>query len=156
MNIDATDRAILYLLQQGNCRQTSTTEIADRVGISSSTVSNRLARLKEEDVLLDYHPQIDYEEAGIPHHILFVCTAPIVDRDEIAEEVIDIADVVNVCELLAGTGNLLVEAVCSDSSGIERVAADLDALAVDIEQSGLVRKEHHEPLAHFGAPLREG
>ena len=153
MNIDATDRAILYLLQQENRRQTSTTEIADRVGISSSTVSNRLSRLKTGDVLVDYHPEIDYEEAGLPHHILFVCTASITDRQQIARDVIDIPDVVSVNELLAGTGNLHVEAVCADSDRIERVAADLDALAVDIEQSGLVREEHHQPLDHFGTTL---
>jgi DNA-binding Lrp family transcriptional regulator len=83
MDVDETDRKILYLLE----KETSTTlthdDIANRIDVSSSTVTNRLQRLRDDEILKGVHPQLDYERAGVPFHVLFVCTVPIEKRKEL-------------------------------------------------------------------------
>lgn len=155
MDLDATDRAILYLLQEESQMRLTHDEIADRIGVSSSTVSNRLRDLEDQGVLRDYRPEIDYEAAGIPHHHLFICTTPIADRKSICQRTIDIAGVVNVRELLTGSGNLHVEVIAMDSSEIERVTEELDALGLEIDSSEILREEYFQPFDQFGSDALE-
>lgn len=64
MSLDDTDKAILYLLQH-DARGITTTEMGDRVGVSASTVRNRIENLEERNVLRGYHPVVDYDKAGL-------------------------------------------------------------------------------------------
>lgn len=153
MELDETDRAILYLLQQEMRTNLSHGDIAEKIDVSSSTVGNRIRQLKEEGILQDYQPKINYEEAGVPHHILFVCTAPIADRKKFAREATEIDGVVNVRELLTGQRNLHVEIVCLDAKSIETVAEELDDLGLEIEMSEILREEYSQPFNHFGSTL---
>lgn len=150
MNLDETDRAILYLLQQADRTRPTNDEIADRIDVSSSTVSNRLQELRDDGVLRQFLPQIDYEAAGIPHHLLFVCTTPIDGRRDICERTIDAHGVVDVRELLTGSRNLHVEVIAMDSAAVERIAEELDALGLEIERSEILRREYHQPFDGFG------
>ncbi|MCU4743740.1 Lrp/AsnC family transcriptional regulator [Halobacteria archaeon AArc-m2/3/4] len=153
MDLDDTDKAILYLLQKETRTSLTHDEIADRIDVSSSTVSNRLQRLKERGILVDYQPKIDYEAAGAPHHVLFVCTAPISQRTELANEAIEIPGVVDIRELLVGTQNLHVEVVCLDTTSVETVAEALDELGLTIDHSEILRREYARPFDHFGSEL---
>ena len=153
MDLDSTDRAILYLLQKEDRTRLTHSEIGERIGVSSSTVSNRLQELEERGILQGHRPVIDYESADIPHHLLFVCTAPIADRGSVCEEAIDVGSVVNVRELLTGTRNLHVEVVATDSAEIERVAEELDALGLEIEHSEILRREFDQPFDQFGSDV---
>lgn len=150
MDVDETDRKILYLLQDENRTTLTHSDIADRIGVSSSTVSNRLNALKDDGILVDYVPVINYEEMDIPHHLLFVCTAPIAKRKELAAQTIDIHRVVCVRELLTGKQNLHVEVVCSSTATIENVAEELDELGLEIEHSEILRREYRQPFNDFG------
>ncbi|WP_222916889.1 Lrp/AsnC family transcriptional regulator [Natrinema sp. SYSU A 869] len=132
MDIDDTDYAILYLLQAETQAGFTHDEIAEQLDVSSSTVSNRIQRLKDEGVLEKFDPVIDYEAAGAPHHILFVCTAPIADRKSLCERVVEVPNVVNTRELLTGSQNLHVEVVGMNSEDIETVAEELDALGLEM------------------------
>lgn len=151
MDIDATDRAILHLLQKENRMRLTNGEIGERIGVSSSTVSNRLQALEDAGVLQGYRPQIDYEAAGIPHRVLLVCTVPIADRTAICNRALDVSGVVNVRELLCGTRNLHVEALAMNAAEIERTAEELDALGIEIETSEILRNERFQPFDQFGA-----
>lgn len=153
MNLDDTGRAILYLLQGENGTSLTHDEIADRIGVSSSTVSNRIQQLEENNVLLGYNAKINYENAGIPHRILFVCTAPIDDRKQIGEAAMEVSHVVNVRELLTGTRNIHVEVVGTDAADIEITTEELDALGFTIEHSEILRREFHQPFDGFGEDL---
>lgn len=155
MDLDATDRAILYLLQEESRMHLTHDEIGARIGVSSSTVSNRIQALRDEGVLEDYRPQIDYEAAGIPHHLLFVCTAPIADRKTICERAIDVQGVVNVRELLTGSQNLHVEVLAMDATAIEATTEELDALGLEIEHSEILRRERFRPFDEFGSEALE-
>ncbi|RKD97936.1 Lrp/AsnC family transcriptional regulator [Halopiger aswanensis] len=156
MDLDATNRAILHLLQRESRSRLTHDEVAEQVGVSSSTVSNRLQDLKERGILQEYRPVIDYERAGVPHHLLFICTAAIADRGPICEQTIEISGVVNVRELLAGTRNLHVEAIAMESGEIERIAEELDALGLEIEGSEILRNEYARPFDGFGREELEG
>lgn len=153
MDLDDTDKAILYLLQKETRTNLTHDEIADRIGVSSSTVSNRLNRLKDDGILVGYQPKIDYEAAGAPHHVLFVCTAPISRRSDLANEALEVPGVVDIRELLVGTQNLHVEVVCVDTTSIETVARKLDEIGLAIDYSEILRREYARPFDHFGSDL---
>jgi len=156
MDLDETDQKILYLLQETSRTTPTHQQIAERIDVSSSTVSNRLNALKEDGVLVDYAPIIDYEKAGIPHRILFVCTAPIKDRNALAEQAISIHGVVGIQELLTGNQNLLVEAVASEAETIENVAQELDDVGLEIELSEILRREYTRPFNDFDSGVSDG
>lgn len=153
MELDETDHAILYLLQAESRAGYTHEEIAEQLDVSSSTVSNRIQRLEEEGVLEKFDPVIDYEAAGAPHHVLFVCTAPVADRKALCERVIEVSNVVHTRELLTGSQNLHVEVVGMDSQDIEAVAEELDALGLEIERSEMLRTEYSRPFDHFGSEV---
>ncbi|WP_226480543.1 Lrp/AsnC family transcriptional regulator [Natrinema amylolyticum] len=153
MDIDSTDHAILYLLQAETQAGFTHDEIAERLDVSSSTVSNRIQRLEEEGILEKFDPVIDYEAAGAPHHILFICTAPIADRKSLCEQVVEVSNVVRTRELLTGARNLHVEVVGMESQDIETVAEELDALGLEIEHSEMLRTEYSRPFDHFGSEV---
>ncbi|MFC6765804.1 Lrp/AsnC family transcriptional regulator [Natrinema soli] len=153
METDSTDHAILSLLQAESRADFTHDEIAERIDVSSSTVNNRIQRLEAEGVLKKFDPVIDYETAGAPHHILFVCTAPIVERKALCKDAIEVPNVVNTRELLTGSQNLHVEAVGMTAEDIEAVTEDLDALGLEINGSESLRTEYSRPFDHFGSEV---
>lgn len=148
--LDEVDRGILHLLQQ-DARNRTTTEIGDAVGVSASTVGNRLQRLEEDGVIDGYHPQIDYHDAGFPLRVLFICSAPIPDREELAATALDAPGVVNVKEIMVGVENLHVEAVATTRDDVTAVGRALDEMGLDVVTEVLVKDEHIQPFDHFGA-----
>lgn len=156
MDIDETDRKILYLLQEESRPDLTHDDIAARIGVSSSTVGNRLNDLKESGVLVGYLPQIDYERAGVPHHVLFICTAPISERGTLGERAIDVHRVVSVQELLSGRRNMHIEAVCLDTSAVEEVATNLHSIGLKVENSEILRRSYSQPFNDFGEELVDG
>ena len=63
-DLDEVDRSILYLLQE-DARGTSAEAMADKVGVSASTIRNRIDQLEDDGIIRGYHPEIDYEAANI-------------------------------------------------------------------------------------------
>lgn len=153
MELDGTDHAILYLLQAESRADFTHDEIAERIDVSSSTVSNRIQRLEDEGVLEKFDPVIDYEKAGAPPHILFVCTAPIPERRDLCERTIELSNVVHARELLTGSQNLHVEVVGMQAGDVESTAEELDGLGLEIERSEMLRTEYSHPYDHFGYEL---
>jgi DNA-binding Lrp family transcriptional regulator len=96
--LDDLDRQILYQLQ-ADARRTSSGDIAERMDVSSSTVRNRIARLEEQGVIRSYHADVDYERAGFQLYTQIVCTAPIPERETLAETALEVSGVVEVQEV---------------------------------------------------------
>lgn len=153
--LDDVDRGILYLLQE-NAREHTTTAIGDRVGVSASTVSNRIEKLKESGVVTGFHPIVDYAETGLEHHLQLHCTAPFEDRDALADEVMGISGVVSVRELVTTQGNLTVEIVGRDRPEIESTLEAIRDIDVRIGDIDLVKGERRRPYNHFGEQFTEG
>ncbi|WP_458208031.1 Lrp/AsnC family transcriptional regulator [Haladaptatus sp. NG-SE-30] len=142
------DRRILHLLQV-DARGTTDAEIGDETDVTGTTVANRIEKLEDQGIIRGYHPDIDYEQADYPLVILFVCTAPLAERSDIADQARDVLGVVNIRETMGGEQNLHVKAVADSTERIERIAQHLDELGLTIHRSDLMAHETVQPWNHF-------
>lgn len=147
--IDDVDQGILYLLQQ-NARTNTTAEIGEKVGVSSSTVANRINRLEERGVIAGYHPILQYSETGMGHHLLVTATVPLPERESLVDDIMDVSGVVSVRELLTNDENLSLEVVGRSQEDIETTLKDLDEVGVHIERMEMLKQQRAQPYNHFG------
>ena len=147
-DLDDIDRSILYLLQR-DARNTTTEEMADRAGVSASTVRNRIAQLEADGIIKGYHPEIDYEAANLPLQLTFVVTAPPSEIEAHSEAIRDIQGIVDVREMLTGRRNIHVDVVGSTTSDITRITDAIHETGVQIESSEMMRRRYVQPFNHF-------
>lgn len=147
--IDDVDKGIIYLLQQ-DARKRTVADIGEQVGVSSSTVTNRIDRLEERGVIKGYHTIVDYTKAGLGHHLQVTATVPIPERERLVDEIMEISGVVSVRELLTNEANLSLELVGHSQDDIEESLAELDSRGVHIERVEIMKQEHAKPYNHFG------
>ena len=148
--LDDVDKGILHLLQK-DARNNTTTEIAERVDVSASTVGNRIQEMEENGVIDGYDPNINYEQANLPLHLMFVCTAPVAEQTELAAKALDVYGVINVREMLSGSRNVRIEAISQEFSEMEKTTKELDDIGLEIETSEIIKQEHTRPFDHFGS-----
>ncbi|KAB1188364.1 MULTISPECIES: Lrp/AsnC family transcriptional regulator [Haloferax] len=153
--LDEIDRLILHALMS-DARGTSAPMIADEVSVSPGTIRNRIRQLEEYGVITGYHANVDFEQTGHRFTNLFVCTAPVPERERLSKLVREISGVVNIRELLSGRGNLHVLAVGADMNDVTRIGRELSNLGLEIEDENLVRRESFEPYSPFGPNERPG
>jgi DNA-binding Lrp family transcriptional regulator len=147
-DLDSVDRAIIHALQ-ADARHTSSSTIAEEVGVSASTVRNRIGRLEEAGIVRGYHADIDYERAGYQLYTLIVCTAPIPDREELARAALDIEGVVSVREVMTGAENVHIGVVGTDGDDLSRIGRELNDLGFDIVDEDLIRNDFSNPYHGF-------
>jgi DNA-binding Lrp family transcriptional regulator len=147
-DLDSVDKHILYYLQQ-DARSTSSTDIAEKLGISASTVRTRLNKLEESGIIRGYHIDIDYDLAGYPLYTKIICTAPVPDRDDLANEARDISGVTAVREIMTGERNVYVNAIGRDHDDLNRISTELDTLGLHIVDEQLIRDEYVCPYHGF-------
>lgn len=141
------DRRILHLLQL-DARSTDTA-IAKEIGVTGTTISNRMSKLEERGVIRGYNPEINYEKAGYPMDVLFICSVNLSERSEVAEKALDVQGVVNVREMLASEENLHVEVVAKSMFDIKESTQQLDELGLQIVSSNILALERIQPWNHF-------
>lgn len=146
--LDNTDRGVLHLLQI-DARNTTAQEIADKIGVSASTVRNRIDELEADGVIKGYQPEIDYEEANLPLRVLFIVTAPPTERSDFVEKLLDIKGVVDVREMLTGKRNIHIEVVGTSTSDVTRMTDAIHNLGLEIESSELIKQRRMQPFNHF-------
>lgn len=149
MDLDETNKAVLYLLQR-DARRITTREMADRIGVSASTVRNRIEQLESEGIISGYHPVVDYDKAGLQLHVLFICTAPNPQREQLAVAARNVSGVVTVQEVLNGKENVQVEAVGTETDDIARISDELCDLGLEIVNSKILKSSYKQPFDHFG------
>jgi DNA-binding Lrp family transcriptional regulator len=147
-NLDPLDQYIVFRLQRDS-RTTSAAEIAKDFDVSPSTVRNRIGRLEEDGVIQGSHLDIDYERVGYPLYTLIFCTAPIPEREKLAEEAVEVRGVVSVRELMTGEANLHIVAVGRDSEDLSRIGRDLSELGLEIVEEEFVHNEYTAPYDGF-------
>ncbi|WP_265111057.1 Lrp/AsnC family transcriptional regulator [Halosolutus halophilus] len=147
-SLDNLDRRILHLLQV-DARGASDTDIAEETDVTATTIHNRIEKLDEKGVILGYNPEIDYEQAGYPMRVLFICSTDLSQRSDMAEKALDVRGVVNVREMLAGEENLHVEVVAEATSDVKQSTEQLDRLGLRIVSSNILAEEHIQPWNHF-------
>jgi DNA-binding Lrp family transcriptional regulator len=146
--LDAVDRSILYYLQQ-DARHTSSSDIAEKLDLSPSTVRTRLNKLEDSGVVRGYHVDVDYDRAGYPLHTKIICTAPVPERDVLASRAQEINGVTAVREIMTGKRNVYVNAIGTSHDDLNRIAGELDALGLDIVDEQLIRDEYVCPYHGF-------
>lgn len=152
--LDNVDKGILYLLQK-DARRNTTEDMAEKLGVSSSTVANRINNLEERDVILGYHPIIKYSETGLGHHLLITATVPLRDREKMLDDIMEVSGIISIRELLTNNENLSLEVVGLTSEDIENSLEALDSLGVDIERMEMMKQERVNPYNHFGKEFVE-
>jgi len=146
--LDTVDKQILYHLQR-DARRVSSSDIAAELGLSPSTIRTRLNKLEESGIVRGYHADIDYELAGYPLYTKIVCTAPVPDRDVLANRARDVHGVTAVREIMTGTRNVYVNAIGRSHDDLNRIAGDLDELGLDVVDEQLIRDEYVCPYHGF-------
>lgn len=146
----AKARYSVYLLYSTRPR-----EIGERIGVSSTTVSNRISQLEEEGIIVTYQPTIDYERAGLDHHLLVTAPAPIDERADLAEQALDVYGVVSVRELLANRERLQIELAASTRQDVAETLEELTALELEFVRTEPVKREFHQLADHFGRDVAE-
>ena len=147
-DLDNVDRGILYMLQK-DARNTTSEDIADKTGVSASTIRNRLDRLEGDGIIEGYHPKIDYEAANLPLRVMFIITAPPKQRSDIVNKLLDIQGVVDVREMITGKHNIQTEVVGRDTSDIVRITDAIHDLGVEVESSEIMKRRRVQPFNHF-------
>ena len=153
-NLDDVDRGILHELQR-NAREATAADMGEKVGVSASTVRNRMEHLEEAGVIRGYLPEIDYEKAGFELHMFVVCRASTAKRSELVREAMEIPGVINVREILTGSNNLHIETVAVDSDAADETLAGIEDLDLEIVSTQVVKALHVQPFNHFGADVAE-
>ena len=144
---DRLDRAILYHLQSD--ARTPITDIADAVDVSDNTVRNRIQSLEDRGVITGYRATVDYDEAGIRHYYMFICSARVSERESLAEQARQQPSVTEVITLMTGTYNVDVVAAGNEKRDISDVARNLDTLGLEIEREHLVWRHDRQPFSGF-------
>ncbi|ELZ12723.1 AsnC family transcriptional regulator [Halovivax asiaticus JCM 14624] len=147
-DLDDVDRSILYLLQQ-DARTTTAQEIGDQVGVSASTVRNRIDALEADGIIRGYHPEIDYEAANLPLQVTFVVTVPPTELSSYSEQVRGVQGVIDVREMLTGRRNIQVDVVGTSTRDITRITDSIHEIGAEIESSEMMRQRHVQPFNHF-------
>lgn len=153
-NLDELDRYIVYCLQE-DARNVSSGTIAERMGVSASTVRNRIHRLEDDGIITEYNARVDFEAAGSQLHTLIVCTAPIPERSRLAKEALAVDGVVDVREVMTGEENVHVGIVGTDSNDLNRIGEELDELGLEVNDEDLIRAEYTTPYSGFDVAPEE-
>jgi DNA-binding Lrp family transcriptional regulator len=146
--LDHIDHGILSLLQE-NARQNTNAAISEHVNVSASTIGKPISRMQDEGIIKGYQPIIDYEKAGFPIQVLFICTAGITERQDFIEETVGLDGVVNVRELMTGKGNVHILVVGSSNDDITRIAHRFDDIGYTVTDEILLRGEYYQPSVQF-------
>jgi DNA-binding Lrp family transcriptional regulator len=149
LRIDDVDLGILYLLQE-NARSKTVNGIGESVGVSASTVGNRINRMEEAGIITGYHPTIDYGKVGFDQHLLVTGTVPFEDLESAGDAMLDVRGVTNVRELLTNEQNVSLEIVAENRREVERMISSLNSLGVNIERIQMVRRERDQPVDQYG------
>ena len=147
--IDDIDRRIIHALM-ADARNTSAPMVAEQVNVSPGTIRNRIKQLEEHGIVSGYHANIDFERAEDKLTYLYVCTAPPTELEALAQEVRNIRGVVNVRELMTGSGNLHVLAVGETTTDLKHIMRSLSELEIEVVDKNLVQNELFEPYAKYG------
>lgn len=155
MELDDVDQGILYLLQR-DARHITTQEMGDRVGVSSSTVRNRIEKLEENGIIRGFYPDVDYDRAGLQLHVEIICSAPNPRREQLACDAREVDGVISIREVLNGRENVQIDAVGTDSDDVARITDELCEVGLDIVNTKLIKDTFVQPFNHFGQHLVEG
>jgi len=117
MKIDTTNWKILKCLQQ-NARQ-SNTAIANKVGITSPAVAERIRKLEDAGVIEGYHAKVSHSKTDHQLKAIITLRAFMGKLKPFIEKVKEFNEVVN-CYRITGNENIIMEVVLNNQKHLEQ------------------------------------
>lgn len=121
MELDATDRAILRILQED--ARTPFSEVARRIDMSSATVHDRVGRMEEADVIQGYHASVDAKSVGYGVSA-FVGLRTEQGREEEALERLSALEGVREIHLTTGEWDVMLRVYAEDTDALRDLMFD--------------------------------
>jgi len=121
MELDATDRAILRILQAD--ARTPFSEVARQIDMSSATVHDRVGRMEEAGVIEGYHAEVDPKAVGYGVSA-FVGLRVEQGREEDALERLRDIDGVSEIHLTTGEWDVMLRVVAADTDSLRELMFD--------------------------------
>ncbi|MDH3581269.1 MAG: Lrp/AsnC family transcriptional regulator [Hyphomicrobiales bacterium] len=155
INLDAIDRLLLSILQENG--RLPVTELADKVGLTTSPCLRRLKLLEQAGVIRGYAALVDQEKVGLPVSV-FISIKLEKQREEALERfesaIRDCREVVE-CYLMTGSRDYLLRVVAEDLAAYERFLKQtltrIEGVASIESSFALAQVKHANAL-----PLRNG
>lgn len=147
--LDRIDEGILFLLQE-DARNVTTKTIADKMGVASSTVANRIKKLENRDIIRSYQPDIDYGRTEYDHHLLVIGTIEPSQGEDLLEDALDVQGVIGVRELLSDEQNVSLELLGATQDDVEEAIEKLREVGVAISRTEIFKRELDQPFDAFG------
>ena len=140
---DATDRAILELLQE-NCKQ-PLAAIGEKVGLKAPSVIERIHKLEEAGVITGYVAQLDARRLGSDVTVFIgVDTEHPRSVGQLERELTSIDDVLE-CHHVTGVHTLILKAKTRNTETLERLIDRIRSLAgVASTETSVVLSTHAE------------
>lgn len=104
--IDNTDLEIIEELKKDG--RASYSEIADKLDLATSTVTARVQKLKDENILTGFKPVIDYEKLGFELASMLAITAESDKTIEVAETLKNHGKVISFFEVTGKTDMMII------------------------------------------------
>jgi Lrp/AsnC family leucine-responsive transcriptional regulator len=125
MNLDAIDVTILEILQRRG--RTRRNDLAESVGLSLPSVSDRLRKLEEQAIITGYHATVDPKKLGkVITAFIFVT----LDSSKHYHQFLDHAaavDEILECHAITGEGSHLLKIRTTDTASLEKLLARIQA-----------------------------
>jgi len=127
--IDGTDLKILDELRKDG--RASFSDIADKLGIATSTVTGRFQKLEEKGIITGFKPKIDYEELGFELTAMIAIKAEAEKIEDTAEKLESNKRVISFFEVTGKTDMIVI------SRFIDR--QDMNAFLKELQQTDGIR-----------------
>jgi len=123
--IDELDEKILKILLSDG--RTSAREIAERLHVSTSTVTSRIEKLRERQIIRGFSARVDFQKLG---YELTAVTEIIVSKGKLLEMEREIAKFPEVCAVYDVTGEVdaIVVSKCRTREDLSRFTKELLAM----------------------------
>jgi Lrp/AsnC family leucine-responsive transcriptional regulator len=123
--LDDIDRTILEILQKNG--RTKRNELAEAVGLSLPSVSDRLKKLEESGIITGYHATVDARKMGKDITAFIFVT---VDSSKHFNSFLDHAghlDDILECHAITGEGSHLLKVRTANTNSLEKLLAKIQA-----------------------------
>ncbi|WP_307816372.1 Lrp/AsnC family transcriptional regulator [Nocardioides limicola] len=118
--LEETDQKILALLNEDG--RTSYTDIGRAVGMSTSTVHQRVKRLERRGLITGYTALVDHEQLGLPLTAFVGVTAIEPDDQDCIERLAELPEI-EACWSVAGDESFLVKVRVASPTDLEGLLA---------------------------------
>ncbi len=123
--MDDIDFKILDILQERG--RTRRNELADAVGLSLPSASERLRKLEEQGIITGYHADVDYRRLGRDiTAFIFVTVDSSKHYAQFIEHAMTLDDVLE-CHAITGEGTHLLKARTANTASLEKLLSRIQA-----------------------------